>query len=177
MKAIGIDPGTYRTGFGVVQKIGTRLTRIASGTLVASDKLPMEQRLLAIHEGLERILTEHAPDEAAVEDVFFAKNAGSALKLGQVRGVILLTMTRRGIPLNSYPPALVKRAVVGSGRAQKDQVRRVVKAILGMDALPAEDEGDALAIAICHLNALRLEGLGPGDSKSPPRARRGPGRP
>lgn len=156
MRAIGIDPGTYRTGFGVVQKIGTRVRRVASGTIVASEKLPMERRLLAIHEGLDVILTEHAPDEAAVEDVFFAKNARSALKLGQVRGVILLTLTRRDTPITSYPPALVKRAVVGSGRAQKDQVRRVVKAILGLEALPAEDEGDALALAICHLNALRL---------------------
>jgi crossover junction endodeoxyribonuclease RuvC len=156
MKTIGIDPGTIRTGFGLVQKIGTRFTRIASGTLVTSEKIPMERRLLSIHEGLDRILTEHAPEEAAVEDVFFAKNAGSALKLGQVRGVILLTLTRRDVPLVSYSPALVKRVVVGSGRAQKDQVRRVVKTILGMSELPGEDEGDALAIAICHLSALRL---------------------
>ncbi len=157
MIAIGIDPGTVRTGYGVVKRVGTRLHRIASGTINTNTKAPMEQRLLTIHEGLEQVLTAHAPDRAAVEDVFFAKNAKSSLKLGQVRGVILLTLAKRELPVTSYPPALVKRAIVGSGVAVKAQMQRVVQAILKLESLPQEDEADALAIAICFLNASRLD--------------------
>jgi crossover junction endodeoxyribonuclease RuvC len=156
MIAIGIDPGTVRTGYGVVRKDGARLTRLASGTIRTHAKDPMEKRLVAIHQGLEQVLTTYGPDEAAIEDVFFAKNAQSALKLGQVRGVILLTVSKREIPVASYAPTFVKRSVVGSGRAAKNQVGRVVQAILGLGELPDEDEGDALAVAICHVNAPRL---------------------
>ena len=156
MIAIGIDPGTIRTGYGVVQRVGSQLRWMASGTITTDGKVPMEERLLFIHRQLEEILTTYSPNEAAVEDVFFAKNAKSSLKLGQVRGAILLTMARRGIPVSSFPPALVKRSVVGSGRADKKQVQRVVQAILGLKALPAEDEGDALAVTICFLNASRI---------------------
>jgi crossover junction endodeoxyribonuclease RuvC len=156
MIAIGVDPGTVRTGYGVVKRVGNRLHRVASGTIRTDAKAPMEQRLLAIHEGLERVLTTCAPEQAAVEDVFFSKNARSSLKLGQVRGVVLLTLARRDLPVTSYPPALVKRAIVGSGRAAKQQMQRVVQAILGLKALPEEDEADALAIAVCFLNATRF---------------------
>ncbi|MCP4676076.1 MAG: crossover junction endodeoxyribonuclease RuvC [Deltaproteobacteria bacterium] len=174
MIVIGIDPGTVRTGFGIVRRDGNRLTRLSSGTISTSSKKPMEERLLAIHEGLDQVLTVSGPEEAAVEDIFFSKNARSALKLGQVRGVILLTLTRREIPITSYAPALVKRAVVGSGRAAKEQVGRVVQAILGLDELPGEDEGDALAIAICHLNAPRIPAMkAPSVSKRPKQRRPG----
>lgn len=156
MIAIGVDPGTVRTGYGVIKRVGNRLHRIASGTIRTDAKAPMEQRLLTIHEELETIITAHGPDEAAVEDVFFSKNARSALKLGQVRGVILLTLAKRKMPVTSYPPALVKRAIVGSGRAAKNQMQRVVQAILGIPEALGEDEADALAIAICYLNASRL---------------------
>ncbi|MDD5309297.1 MAG: crossover junction endodeoxyribonuclease RuvC [Deltaproteobacteria bacterium] len=153
MIVVGIDPGTIRTGFGFVRKDGTRLVRIDSGVIRAIEGAPLETRLLAIHRGLEEVLTRHGPDEAAVEDVFFAKNAMSALKLGHARGVVLLALADRGLPVRAYPPALVKRSVVGAGRAAKGQVQRVVQAILGMPSLPAEDEADALAVAICHANA------------------------
>ncbi len=156
MIAIGIDPGSVRTGFGIVRRDGTRLKRLGSGTIRTNAKSPMEDRLLTIHEGLEQVLTLYGPDEAAVEDIFFSKNASSALKLGQVRGAILLTLSKRRLPIVSYPPAFVKRAVVGAGRAAKQQVGRVVQSILAMKDQPGEDEGDALAIAICHLNAPRL---------------------
>lgn len=154
MIAVGIDPGTIRTGFGVVRRDGPRLRRIASGIIGTDVDASMEARLLAVHEELDRILTAHGPESAAVEDLFFSKNARAAIKLGQVRGVILVTLARRGIPVTSYAPALVKRSVVGTGRAVKEQMQRVVQAILGLDSLPAEDEGDALGIAICHLNAM-----------------------
>jgi crossover junction endodeoxyribonuclease RuvC len=159
MIALGVDPGTIRTGYGIVQRTGNRLTRIASGTIKTVTEAPMEQRLLTIHEELDLILTSHGPEKAVVEDIFFAKNAKSALKLGQVRGTILVTLARRNIPVVSYPPALVKRSIVGSGRAAKSQVQRVVQAILRLSKLPAEDEGDALAIAICLLNASRTENI------------------
>ncbi|MCP4601365.1 MAG: crossover junction endodeoxyribonuclease RuvC [Proteobacteria bacterium] len=156
MITIGIDPGTVKTGFGVVRRDGTRLVRLGSGTIRTNAKEPMEARLLTIHEGLDQVLTLYGPDEAAVEDIFFAKNARSALKLGQARGAIILTLTRRGISIASYAPAFVKQSVVGAGRASKTQIGRVVQAILGMKESPGEDEGDALAVAICHLNAPRI---------------------
>jgi crossover junction endodeoxyribonuclease RuvC len=156
MIAIGLDPGSIRTGYGVVRRSGSKLRWIGSGTITTDSKSPMEKRLLTIHEQLETVLTTYAPDKAAVEDVFFAKNAKSSLKLGQVRGAILLTLARRGIAVTSFPPALIKRSVVGAGRAAKGQVQRVVQAILGLKTLPDEDEGDALAVAICFLNASRV---------------------
>lgn len=155
MLAIGIDPGTIRTGFGVVQKKGRRLIRIGSGVIRTTNKAPMEQRLLEIHEQLDQVLTMYGPEVAAVEDIFFSKNAASALKLGQARGAIIVTLARRSIPIVSYPPTLVKRSVVGTGRADKGQVSMIVKTVLGMEQIPQEDEGDALAIAICRLNAPR----------------------
>jgi crossover junction endodeoxyribonuclease RuvC len=156
MIAIGIDPGTVRTGYGLVKRVGNRLHKLTSGTIRTDAKAPMEKRLLTIYENLEQILTANAPDQAAVEDVFFFKNPKSAIKLGQVRGVILLTLAKRRLKVSSYPPALVKRAVVGSGRAAKNQMQRVVQAILGLKTLPEEDEADALAVAICCLNAAKL---------------------
>ena len=156
MIALGIDPGSVRTGWGVVRRDGSRLTRLGSGTISTRSKDPLESRLLVIHTGLEEVLTSFGPDEVAVEDLFLAKNAMSALKLGHARGVALLAVARRGLPVTSYAPALVKRAVAGGGRAPKGQMQRVVQSILALPDLPAEDEADALAIAVCHLNASRL---------------------
>jgi len=155
MIVVGIDPGTRRTGFGVVRKDGGRLVRLGSGTIRLDEKLPYEERLVPLHEQLDEVITLYGPDEAAVEDLFFSKNAMSALKLGHARGVVLLTLARRGLPVTSLAPALVKRSIVGKGRATKGQVQQVVKAILGLEDLPGEDEADALAIAICHLNTPR----------------------
>ncbi|MCU0663827.1 MAG: crossover junction endodeoxyribonuclease RuvC [Myxococcota bacterium] len=153
MIVLGVDPGTIRTGWAVVRRDGSRLLRLGSGTLRTDEKSPMEQRLLTVAEGLEQVVTLYGPNQAAVEDIFFSHNARSALKLGQVRGAILVTMARRGLGVASYPPALVKRSIVGTGRADKNQVSRIVQAILSFSGPLTEDEGDALAIAICHLNA------------------------
>jgi len=101
-------------------------------------------------------LEKYRPDQVGLESLFYAKNVKSALILGHARGVILLALAQSQIEVTSYPPALVKRSIVGSGRAAKGQVSKVVQAILGMPAQPAEDEGDALAVAICHLNAVRI---------------------
>lgn len=153
---IGVDPGTIHTGFGIVRRDGNRLVRLTSGTIATDTSAPMEQRLLQIHRELDEVLTGFGPDCGAVEDIFFAKNAKSALKLGQARGVILVTMARHDIPITSLAPTLVKRSIVGMGRAPKGQMQRVVGAILGMKTLPGEDEADALAIAICVANSTRI---------------------
>jgi crossover junction endodeoxyribonuclease RuvC len=157
MIVCGFDPGTLHTGFGFVRKVGNRLHRLASGVVSTNPRMPMAHRLLTIREHISENLTACPPDIAAVEDIFFSKNAASALKLGQVRGVILVTLAERNIPISSLPPALVKRSVVGSGRAAKSQVQHVVKAILGLSELPKEDEADALAIAIAAANAAGIK--------------------
>ncbi len=156
MIVLGIDPGTLHTGYGFVKRVGSRLNRVDSGTIHTDAKQEMIVRLLDIRDRLNAVLTACPPDRAAVEDVFFSKNAQSALKLGQVRGVILVTLAERGIPVVSFPPALVKRSVVGSGKADKHQVQRVVQAVLGLKELPQADEADALAIAVCASNASRF---------------------
>jgi crossover junction endodeoxyribonuclease RuvC len=156
MIVIGVDPGTIRTGYGVLRRDGGRIVRLASGTIRLDDGAEVEDRLLPLERALDRVLTETGPDEAAVESLFFSKNAMSALKLGHARGVILLTLRRRGLPVASYAPALVKRSIVGGGRAAKGQMQRVMQAILKLEELPEEDEADALAIALCHLNAPRV---------------------
>jgi crossover junction endodeoxyribonuclease RuvC len=161
MITVGIDPGTRRTGYGIVRRDGARLARIDSGVIVLDEDAPLAERLVVLERRLDEVLTAAGPDEAAVEDLFFSKNAMSALKLGHARGVVLLVLARRGLPVASYSPALVKRSVVGTGRAAKGQVQPVVRAILGLDTTPAEDEADALAIAICHLNAARFPSPNP----------------
>ena len=158
MIVLGIDPGTLHTGYGFVKRVGSRLHRIDSGTIHTNPKQDMPLRLLAVRDRLSAVLTTCPPDRAAVEDVFFSKNAQSALKLGQIRGVILVTLAERGIPIVSFPPALVKRSVVGSGKADKSQMQRVVQAVLRLTDVPQTDEADALAIAICASNATRFPG-------------------
>jgi crossover junction endodeoxyribonuclease RuvC len=156
MIVIGVDPGTIRTGYGILRRDGTRIVRLASGTIRLDDKAEVEDRLVPLERALDELLATYGPDEGAVESLFFSKNANSALKLGHARGVIVLALKRRGLPVASYPPALVKRSIVGGGRAAKDQVQRVIQAILKLPEMPAEDEADALAIALCHANARRF---------------------
>jgi crossover junction endodeoxyribonuclease RuvC len=162
MIVIGIDPGTIRTGYGILRRDGGRIIRLTSGTIHLDNKAPVEERLVPLQDELDRVLVSHGPDEAAVESLFFSKNAMSALKLGHARGVILLTLSRHNLSVSSYAPALVKRSVVGGGRAAKGQVAKVVQAILGLRETPQEDEADALAIAICHLNAPKIPTTPPG---------------
>jgi crossover junction endodeoxyribonuclease RuvC len=156
MIVIGVDPGTIRTGYGILRRDGSRVVRLASGTIRLDEKTAVEDRLVPLERALDELLTAYGPDEAAVESLFFSKNAMSALKLGHARGVIMLVLRRRGIPVASYPPALVKRSIIGGGRAAKDQVQHVIQAILKLPEAPAEDEADALAIALCHANAPRF---------------------
>jgi crossover junction endodeoxyribonuclease RuvC len=159
MRVLGIDPGSRRTGWGVVQLEGTRLRQVAAGTITVPEKLALAKRLRTIHQELERVLEEHSPDAVAVEEIFFAKYANAALKLGHARGVALLVAAQSEVPVHEYPPAIVKRTVVGRGGADKVQVARLVMALLGLSAPPEEDAADALAVAITHIQASRSGGV------------------
>jgi crossover junction endodeoxyribonuclease RuvC len=160
MRILGIDPGSRRTGWGVVQLEGTRLVHIGSGTIAVSEKLPLAKRLRSIHGALEQVIAEHQPGAVAVEEIFFAKYANAALKLGHARGVALLVAAQADLDLHEYPPAIVKRTVVGRGAADKVQMGRLVTALLGLRAPPEEDEADALAVAITHIQASRSAAVG-----------------
>ena len=155
MLILGIDPGSLATGYGVVES-GTRgLRALAQGTIVPPRDLRFLDRLPYIAEAVEALVHRVAPDGAAVEDAFHARNSRVALKLGCVRGVAILPIMRARVPVYEYAPRLVKKAVTGSGAAEKDQVRRMVRLLLGLGAAPLMlDASDALAVAICHAHTL-----------------------
>jgi crossover junction endodeoxyribonuclease RuvC len=148
---LGIDPGSKFTGYGLVAQEGTKLRLVAAGRIAARASDPLSARLGQVFAGLEKVLEQYSPDAVSVEDIFFAKNARSAMRLGHVRGVAFLAAARAGLEVFEYPPATIKQAVVGYGRADKKQVGLMVKQILGVKEDFAEDAADALAAAICHL--------------------------
>lgn len=149
---LGIDPGTKTTGFGLVAKNGSRLKLIEAGAINTKVSAPLAVRLAQVYQGLTQILDRHSPDSVSVEDLFFAKNARSASRLGHVRGVALLAAAMAGLDVYEYPPASIKMSVVGYGRADKQQVALMVKQLLNTREKFALDATDALAAAICHLN-------------------------
>ncbi|HEY7941755.1 MAG TPA: crossover junction endodeoxyribonuclease RuvC [Candidatus Limnocylindrales bacterium] len=160
MIVLGIDPGTARTGYGLVQLDGHRLQVLDYGCLETPSTMVLPQRLLLIEQGLTTLITDHAPDVVAVERIFFKRNVQSAFAVGQARGVILMVAARSGLPVAEYAPHEVKQAVTGYGRADKGQVQRMVQTILGLTVLPRPDDAaDALAIAICTAHAYRAEAL------------------
>lgn len=156
MIVLGIDPGSIRTGWGVIRRDGPLCRFIAAGTIDAGKDTELPARLHEIYEALSAVVAEHAPTAIAVEDIFHARFANAALKLGHARGVALLVGAQAGVPIAAYPPALVKRSIAGRGAADKAQVARIVGAILGLRSLPAVDATDALAIAITHAQAARI---------------------
>ena len=160
MRVLGIDPGSRRTGWGVVQLDGTRLRQVAAGTISVSGSLALPTRLRIIRDGLIDVVSAHQPEAVAVEEIFFAKHPNAALKLGHARGVALLVAAESEIEVHEYPPAIVKRTVVGRGAAGKEQVGRLVSALLGLRGTPEEDAADALAVAITHIQASRSARLG-----------------
>lgn len=155
MRVLGIDPGSRRTGWGVVQLEGTRIRHIGAGTIAVPEKMPLPKRLRIIHEELQRLIAVHRPEVVAVEEIFFAKYANAALKLGHARGVALLVAAESDLEVHEYPPAIVKRTVVGRGAADKIQLGRLVTTLLALEAAPEEDAADALAVAITHIQASR----------------------
>jgi len=157
MVVLGIDPGTASTGFGVVEGVGSRLRSLDGGVIATAAGIPLELRLADIHARIGELLDEHAPDAVAIEELYFGANARTAFAVGQARGVVLLAAGQRGIPTRSYTPQQVKGAVCGSGRADKDQVARMVAQLLGLSKLPHPDHAsDALAVAICDVNRAPL---------------------
>lgn len=157
MKVLGIDPGTLHVGWGVLTRSGTRIDHVAHGVIDTEEGSPLADRLVLIDTALEAVIAAHLPEVGAVESLFFAKNAQSAAKLGHARGVILLRLARAGLGIREYPPALVKRTVVGRGAAEKKQVAMVVTALLRLEKPPRADAADALAIALTHLSVARFE--------------------
>jgi crossover junction endodeoxyribonuclease RuvC len=155
IRILGLDPGLRRTGWGVVVCAGSRLTHVAHGVIAPAETLPFSQRLLHLLDGLDAVVAEHAPHEAAVEEVFVNMNPASTLKLGHARACALLSPARAGVPVAEYATRLVKKAVVGTGAADKDQVGFMVKRLLPGAGATCSDSADALAVAIAHAH-LRL---------------------
>jgi crossover junction endodeoxyribonuclease RuvC len=153
-RILGIDPGSHVCGYGVISAGGEY---IASGRLELSSQTPLPARLKELHEALGEVLEEFSPDVVAIEKIFFAKSVRSALSLGHARGVVMLAAALKGIPCCEYSPLEVKKAVTGYGRAEKRQVSEMVKSILSLNVSLSPDSGDALALAVCHLNRLNFE--------------------
>jgi crossover junction endodeoxyribonuclease RuvC len=150
---IGIDPGLASTGWGVVSFNGSRFIHVGHGVVKTDPDVPLAERLLIIYNGIRKVLVKYAPAEAGVEELFFAKNVTSAISVAHARGTVLLALAQKGIPVGCYTPQQVKQAVIGKGRAEKEQVQRLVGVILGLDSVPGPDHAaDALAMAICHAN-------------------------
>ena len=153
MKVIGIDPGLRSMGWGVILVQGSRLSHVSNGQIKGEGD-QMSDRLMSLHDGLSRVIAEHAPDAAAVEQVFVNTNAAATLKLGQARGIALLVPAQAGIAVGEYAPNTIKKSVVGVGHAAKEQVQHMVKLQLPGVTLTGPDAADALAIAICHAHHL-----------------------
>ncbi|PZA09906.1 crossover junction endodeoxyribonuclease RuvC [Rhodopseudomonas palustris] len=164
VRILGIDPGLRRTGWGVVESEGNRLVYVACGSVEPKDTLPLAERLLAIHDGLDKVLTGYAPDEAAIEQTFVNKDGAATLKLGQARGVAMLVPAMHGLLVAEYAPNLVKKTVVGAGHADKTQIQMMLKILLPKAEPKSADAADALAIAITHahhrVSAQRLKAVG-----------------
>ncbi|MGI9107376.1 MAG: crossover junction endodeoxyribonuclease RuvC [Pyrinomonadaceae bacterium] len=157
MRVLGIDPGSETTGWGVVEGDARRYQAIEFGVVKASPRERFAARLLQISDGIEELLTRFQPDVCVVEEMFFAANVKTALKLGQARGVILVAAERAGVEIAEYAPRLVKQTVVGYGAAEKHQVQEMVRVLLSLKSIPQpHDAGDALALAICHFHHAGL---------------------
>ncbi len=164
IRILGIDPGSRLTGYGCVDLIGNQLRHVAHGTLKLANTsgkavIPLEQRLLLIHQGLSEVISEFKPSVMSIERVFFAKNAVAALKLGQARGAAILCGAIHGLNIVEYSPTEVKSSIVGHGQADKDQVARMVQLLIGKREFATSDASDGLALAICHAHVITAAGV------------------
>ncbi len=149
-RIIGIDPGSNVTGWGIIDVDGSRLKHVAHGQVRTHASTPLEERLVEIFDAVVSVIADHSPAHAAVELPFVSENPQTAIVLGHARGVALLAISQAGMSVTSYPPATVKQAVVGTGRADKNQIQTMVKTLLNLREKPPADAADALAVAICH---------------------------
>jgi crossover junction endodeoxyribonuclease RuvC len=176
MRILGIDPGLRVTGFGVIEQHGHRLTYVASGTIRTADA-DLPSRLGTIFEGVSTLIRQHAPDQAAIEKVFVNVNPQSTLLLGQARGAAICAMVANGLPVAEYTALQLKQAVVGYGRATKEQMQQMVVRLLSLTGVPGTDAADALGMAICHAHGGTtldvLGGLAPALARKGLRVRRG----
>jgi crossover junction endodeoxyribonuclease RuvC len=153
MRVMGIDCGGEYTGFGIVESEGRDLTSLTAGAIRLAPREPLELRLKKVFDGLSALIEQYQPEIVAIEDVFYSVNAKSALKLGHVRGVAMMTAAQHNLAVVAYAPLVVKSAVVGYGRAEKSQVQSMVARLLHLEQIPEPaDAADALAIAICHIH-------------------------
>jgi crossover junction endodeoxyribonuclease RuvC len=155
VRILGIDPGSRVTGYGVVEQAGSRIIRVDHGEIRIKKGEPFTRCLSRIYDELTEVIGRTKPDAVAIEDIFYGKNVKSLIKQGHVRGVALLAASRSGLPVHEYSPLEVKKAVVGYGRAEKQQVQVMVQAILRLGEILPEDASDALAVAICHTNTKK----------------------
>ena len=149
-RVLGIDCGSSATGYGVIEAGGRSRQVVTCGVILTGAKLSFPQRLKQISDRLSQLIQTYSPDVVAIEEVFYSVNVKSALKLGHVRGVALLKAAEAALPVHEYSPLQIKSSVVGYGRADKNQVQQMVKALLDLDEIPPEDAADALAVALCH---------------------------
>ena len=157
MLVLGVDPGSIATGYGLVEKNNNQMSCIHAGAISSSSKIPFFQRIHKIYQSMVEIMGRYHPEEMAIEDVFFAKNVKSAMKIGHARGAVLIAAVESGVRIFEYTPLEIKQSVVGYGRATKEQVRSMVQVILKLETKLSLDTSDALATAICHLNWTRFD--------------------
>ena len=153
MIILGIDTSLRSTGYGVLEVVGSRLKMIACGNVKNGPKIPLTACLKAIHAKVAELIEAHHPDVMAIESVIYGKNAGTMLVLGEARGAVLTAAADAGLPVYEYEPRRMKKAICGNGLAEKEQIQRMVKTLLSLDALPQNDAADALGLAICHAHS------------------------
>lgn len=159
MRLLGLDPGLRITGWGVLEQRDNRLIWVADGTVTSDEKLSLAERLAQLNRGVAEVIARFSPDEAAVEEVFVNVNPASTLKLGQARGAVLTAAGLAGIPVSEYATRLVKKSLVGTGQADKQQVAMMVRRLLPSCEIATDDASDALAVAICHAHHRGHAGL------------------
>ena len=153
MRVLGIDPGSETLGWGVVEGTGTKYSLVDFGTVRSSPRVAFSKRILKAYEGVATVIDRFEPDAMSIEEAFYAVNVGVAMKLGQIRGAMLLLAEQKGLEIAEYSPRLIKQTVVGYGNAEKHQVQEMVRLLLGLKNIPEpHDAADALAIAICHFH-------------------------
>lgn len=155
-RILGIDPGSRVTGYGIIDSDRGRLGFVACGVVKTTASYPFANRLNEIFDGINEVIQVHEPTMAAVEEVFLSQNPGTALKLGQARGVAVVAAMQNGLSVSDYSARKIKQAVVGYGQAEKGQIQHMVRILLSLKGMPSNDAADALAVAICHANSLRF---------------------